>query len=131
MYLLDTNICSALIKRNNDKVLEKLAFIDNSLLVINWVVAGELQFGAMNKNSEKLTQRVNAFLNSLPILMPQPNIIQSYGKIRTELSQAGQIIGENDLWISAHAVAEDLIVVTDNTREFARVKDLTIENWLI
>lgn len=131
MYLLDTNICSALINRNNEKVLEHLAAIDSDLLLINWVVAGELQFGAYKKNSAKLIQRVNDFLQSLPVLMPKPSIIHSYAQIRKDLTARGLIIGENDLWISAHAVAEKFIVVTDNTREFSRVKNLTIENWLI
>lgn len=63
--------------------------------------------------------------------MPKTSIVESYGKIRTDLTARGPLIGENDLWILAHAVAENFIVVTDNTREFSRVTNLTIENWLI
>lgn len=118
MYLLDTNICSALIKNNNPKLVEKVLQIDERFLKINWVVASELKFGAYYKQSEKLTNRVNQFLAQFDILMSNETIFDSYAKVRSQLTTQGNLIGANDLWIASHAIAENFIVVTDNTREF-------------
>jgi predicted nucleic acid-binding protein len=81
-YLLDTNICIYLSKRNHPGLLAKLA--------------------------------------QIPV---------NYGRIKENLRAKGQIIGENDLWIASHALAEDYILVTNNMREFKRIKGLKIENW--
>ncbi len=129
MYLLDTNICSAFI-REDEQVINKLSSIDDHLLLINWVIAGELRFGAMKKGSDKLTTRVSQILDTFDIIMPNATIIESYARVRHQLSSEGRIIGSNDLWIASHAIADDLIVVTHNVKEFSRVDGLKIENWL-
>jgi tRNA(fMet)-specific endonuclease VapC len=54
-----------------------------------------------------------------------------YGNIRAALEKQGNIIGNNDLWIAAYALASGLILVTNNVREFSRVENLKIENWAI
>ncbi len=129
MYLLDTNICSAFI-REDERIISKISSIDENLLMINWVIAGELRFGAIKKGSDKLTARVNQFLDTFDIVMPNSTIIESYARVRHQLSSEGRIIGSNDLWIASHAVADGLIVVTHNVKEFSRVDELKIENWL-
>ncbi len=130
MYLLDTNICSALIGED-ERIEKKLAVIDNHLLYINWVIASELRYGAVKRGSKKLTTRVDEMLSMFTILQPNKSIIESYAKVRHQLTSEGRKIGSNDLWIASHAVAEGLIVVTNNVREFSRVDNLVIEDWLV
>ena len=95
------------------------------------ITVGELWFGA-----EKSQARERA-LNTLEQLvrMIQPSALpmaaaQFYGQIRATLQQQGQTIGNNDLWLAAHALAEDWTLVTNNTREFERVPGLRVENWV-
>jgi len=72
---------------------------------------------------------VQALLQQLPVLPLPSTAGEVYAQIRSELTPAGRVIGPNDLWIAAHAMAEDLILVTNNEREFRRVRGLKIENW--
>ncbi len=130
MYLLDTNICSALI-REDERVEKKLAVIDNNLIYINWVIASELRYGAVKKGSKKLNIRVNEMLDMFTVLQPNESIIESYAKVRHQLTIQGKQIGSNDLWIASHALVEGLIVVTNNVKEFSRVDNLVVEDWLV
>ncbi|GAA5008281.1 type II toxin-antitoxin system VapC family toxin [Acinetobacter puyangensis] len=128
-YLLDTNICSELIKNPQAKVAQKLFHIGTHFTAINWVVKAELRFGARLKNSTPLTQRVEALIHELNFIDFNHNLAFHYADIRTELTQKGELIGANDLWIAAHARSLDLCIVTNNVKEFSKVTDLRIENW--
>ncbi|HLA33430.1 MAG TPA: PIN domain-containing protein, partial [Rhodocyclaceae bacterium] len=94
------------------------------------VVAAEIQFGLCKGVSERLRTQVNAIMSNLDILPLETPVERHYGEIRAHLQRLGQPIGANDLLIAAHARALGLILVTDNLREFARVPDLNLENWL-
>jgi tRNA(fMet)-specific endonuclease VapC len=94
------------------------------------VVACELRFGAIKRNSLRLTQQVAVVLEALPILPLDAGVDQRYGAIRAALEQQGTPIGANDMLIAAHAALLDLTLVTDNVREFSRVPGLTVRNWL-
>lgn len=129
-YLLDTNICSELIKNPQGQVAQKLFQVGAHLVGINWVVEAELRFSAALKNSPALTQRVNALIHEINHIEFDDGLIENYVRIRSQLTQSGQMIGANDLWIAAHACALDICLVTRNTDEFSRVSGLVVENWL-
>ena len=130
IYLLDTNILSAIIKQPVGEAAQHLLLLDVSQRTTSIIVACELRFGAEKKNSLTLTQRVEQLLNVLKIHPLEPNADTHYGQIRADLEQRGQLIGQNDLLIAAHALALDAILVTDNIREFSRIPNLKLESWL-
>ncbi len=129
-YLLDTNMLSAIIKQPTGEVAQHLLLLDASQVTTSIIVACELRFGAEKKNSLTLTQRVEQLLAIMTVNPLEPDADKYYGQIRADLERKGQLIGQNDLLIAAHALALDVILVTDNVREFARVPNLKLENWL-
>ena len=94
------------------------------------MVACELRFGAAKKGSSELSSRIDQLLASFNVLPLDREADRHYAEIRAYLSRKGLPIGSNDLLIAAHTLALDLILVTDNVDEFARVPGLSIENWL-
>lgn len=129
-YLLDTNIISHLIRYPNGPVLRHLESILPDTVCTSIIVSAEIHFGLKRKASEKLIQQAQQILSVLDILPLESPVDEHYGDIRTHLNQMGQPIGWNDLFIAAHARSLDLILVTDNRREFSRVPDLKVVNWL-
>lgn len=130
-YLLDTNACSELLKNPQGKLAHKLFQVGSHLVGINWVVEAELRFGAKLKNSEPLTQRVDALINELNVIEFNEQLTTHYADIRAQLTKQGQLIGANDLWVAAHARSLELCLVTNNTAEFCRVANLQLEDWLL
>jgi tRNA(fMet)-specific endonuclease VapC len=129
-YLLDTNILSDLLRNPNGRVARRLAVVGEPTVCTSIVVACELRYGAARKGSPQLSARVESLLGSLEILpLVQPSD-GNYAEIRLHLERMGTPIGPNDLLIAAHARGLDLILVTDNVDEFARIPHLPIENWL-
>lgn len=130
-YLLDTNILSELIKQPGGFTAKKIAFLeDEDSCCTSIIVACELRSGALKKGSPILTDKVNQLLETIAVLPLKPNIEEHYARLRVTLEQAGTPIGSNDLLIAAHACALDLVLVTGNVKEFSRIPDLLIENWL-
>jgi len=130
LYLLDTNMLIAAIK-GRAPVREKLEAIDASRLLISPIVLGELLTGVeKSQHRSSSRERLLGVLSGLHMVDIQPEAAFAYGKIRAALESAGTPIGANDLWIAAHALSLEAVVVTDNEREFRRVPDLQIENWL-
>ncbi len=129
-YLLDSNIVSAVIRQPDCAVARRLAGMPRESFCISIVVAAELRFGICRKGSERLARQVETVLEGIDILPLEEPVDWHYGQIRAELSRLGQPIGQNDLFIAAHARALGLVLVTDNVREFVRVPDLVVENWL-
>jgi len=129
-YLLDSNSMSDLIRHLGGKVGRGCAVVGEPVVCTSIVVACELRFGAAKKGSSELSIRVDQLLASINVLPLDRGADRHYAEIRTHLSRIGQPIGSNDLLIAAHTLALDLILVTDNVDEFARVPGLSIENWL-
>lgn len=129
-YLLDTNIVSAVVKQPHCALAQRLATMPRTTFAISIVVAAELRYGVIRSASPRLARQVEAVLEGIDILPMHVPVDQHYGDIRAHLARAGQPIGQNDLLIAAHARALDVALVTANTREFARVPCLVIENWL-
>jgi tRNA(fMet)-specific endonuclease VapC len=129
-YLLDTNILSNLIRQPQGHVARRIGLIGESHVCTSIIVACELRFGARKKNSPELTRRVEQLLDTIDVLPLDGDIDRVYADIRAALESAGQPIGGNDLLIAAHALSQDCVLVTDNEREFRRITELRIENWL-
>ena len=129
-YLLDTNIVSDLVRNPHGRIAQHIRKIGEAQVCTSIIVAAELRYGAAKKQSPRLTAQLLAVLGALEILPLQEPADLAYGELRTRLEKAGRPIGANDLLIAAHAVTLGYVLVTDNEREFARVKDLRRENWL-
>ena len=130
LYLLDTNILSDLISNARGEAAARLIALDPADVCTSIVVASELRYGCQKKGSTQLTTRVDAALAGLAIKPLGVDAHIRYGELRTALEQRGAMIGANDLFIAAHALTLDAVLVTDNTAEFSRVDGLTVENWL-
>ena len=131
-YLIDTNIWSALIRRSNPVVVERFLSLKPEQLVLSPIVLGELEVGYYKGDrTPKRRQVLEHITANTPLLALNGAVSATYARIRAELEQAGTPIGPNDTWIAAEAVYHQLVLVTDNTREFARVPGLLLENWTI
>lgn len=129
-YLLDTNICIYIAKRRPPEVLRRFEQLEAGAVAMSVITYGELQFGAEKSRQAKFAHvKLTELAEIVPVLALPEKAAVNYGRIRAKLEQAGTPIGANDLWIAAHALAEDLVMVTNNTGEFARIPDLRLENW--
>lgn len=129
-FLLDTNIVSDLVRQPQGRVAAKLAEVGEDAIATSIIVAAELRYGAGKKASPRLTRQLEAVLGAIEILPLEAPADARYGELRAALERAGTPIGANDLLIAAHALALDMVLVTDNMREFERVVGLRVENWL-
>jgi tRNA(fMet)-specific endonuclease VapC len=129
-WMLDTNTVSQLIRQPGGSVAQRLALLAPHSVCLSVVVACEMRFGARKKGSAVLQARVDALLAHIPVLPLDVQADAHYADIRHTLACAGTPIGNNDLFIAAHARALGLVLVTDNLREFQRVPGLVVENWL-
>jgi len=130
MYMLDTNIVSDALRNPGGAVAKRIAKIPNDTICVSIVVAAELRFGAIKRASRTLTHLVEGFLQRTgvqPFAAPADKL---YADLRLALEKSGTPISANDMLIAAHALALGATLVTDNEREFARIKSLKIENWL-
>jgi tRNA(fMet)-specific endonuclease VapC len=134
-YLLDTNIVSYFLRDASASLSQRILDSRPQDLAISTISAGELRFGmsklAPSKRANSLSLRMNHLFNSLSIEPLPVEAALHYGEIRQQLEALGQPIGGNDLWIAAHALAQDFTLVSNNTREFQKVAKLHLENWLI
>lgn len=128
-FMLDTNIVSAIVRDPRGKVLQRLLEVGEENVFISIITHGEIWYGVRKNWSEALAKKVSAVTRRLyvaPLSLPSD---QRYAEVRLALRQ-GKNIGQNDLWIAAHALALDAILVTNNESEFSRVPGLKVENWL-
>jgi tRNA(fMet)-specific endonuclease VapC len=130
-YLLDTNICIYIAKHNPPSVRKRFARHAASDLAMSVVTYGELRFGAEKSQARDRALATIDLLTGMMEVLPLPEPAgQHYGLIRATLERKGRPIGNNDLWLAAHARAAELVLVTNNAREFARVEGLEVENWV-
>jgi tRNA(fMet)-specific endonuclease VapC len=128
-YLLDTNIVSELVTHPSGPVARRISEIDEEAVATSIIVAGELRFGAVKRGAQRLIRRVEAVLAALAVLPLEPPADAVYAELRAALERHGQLIGANDLWIAAHAVALGCVLVTADAG-FSRVSGLKTENWI-
>ena len=95
------------------------------------ITYGELLYGAQkSQQSSKALMNLDGLIGLISPLPISTDVAKYYGQIRSYLEKQGKTIGNNDLWIAAHALSEELILVTNNIKEFAKVPDLKVENWV-
>lgn len=129
-YMLDTNICIYAIKHKPETVIKNFLSHEPEEICVSSVTYAELMYGveksmAVGKNRIALS----LFLSPITVLDFHASAAEEYGKVRAELERQGTPIGPMDLMIAAHARSEELILVTNNTREFHRVEGLILEDW--
>lgn len=129
-YLLDTNICIYIRQKRPEEVLRRFRRLRPGEAALSVITYGELLYGAekIRLRSTALEQ-LQELMQLLPALPLPETAASAYGTIRAELELAGAMIGNNDLWIAAHAVGSGLTLVTNNEREFRRVRGLKVQNW--
>jgi tRNA(fMet)-specific endonuclease VapC len=129
-YMLDTNICIYIQRQKPKKVLARFQELEPGDAAISIITWGELLYGAeKSKQRRKVLHLLEEFTSFIPVLPLHAQAGYEYGSIRASLESAGKAIGNNDLWIAAHARAAAITLVTNNTREFDRVPGLKIQNW--
>jgi len=129
-YLLDTNICIYIRQKRPDEVLRGFRKLRPGEAVLSVITYGELLYGAAKSHRPLAAlERLRELINLLPALSLPETAVEAYGTIRAELQAKGEMIGNNDLWIAAHALASKLKLVTNNEREFQRVRGLKVQNW--
>ena len=130
-YMLDTNICIYIIKKKPAQVLSALQKTDIGEVCISSITLAELEYGVAKSNHKEQNQiAIAKFLAPIEILDFNEQAAQIFGTVRAILEKKGKVIGPFDLQIAAHALAENLTLITNNEKEFSRVPNLKIKNWL-
>ncbi len=130
-YLLDTNICIYIAKQKPLSVLNKFKKLEVGDVAMSMVTYGELYYGASKSHqSEKALDILENLVSLIPALPIPVQAGKFYGEIRCVLERKGRAVGNNDLWIAAHALALDVTIVTNNRKEFLRIDKLKVENWV-
>lgn len=131
LYLLGTNIVIYVRQNKPDSVLQRFRALGPGDAGISVISYGELIYGAKkSKHSIAALEQLRQLTSILPPISLPHDTADHYGAIRAELETKGQLIGNNDLWIAAHALAAGLTLVTNNQKEFRRVRGLKLENWI-
>lgn len=129
-FLLDTDICSYIMKRSYPLLLQRVRVTSPDEVCISVVTKAELLYGAeISPRREQDGVAVAAFLQQVRVLDLPAAAASHYAQIRAELKTNGTMIGANDLFLAAHARCLGLVLVTNNTREFGRISALILENW--
>ncbi len=131
MYMLDTNICIYIIKKKPVSVFEKFEKLSIGSVAMSLVTYGELEYGALrSNNSKKALNILEELVNYIPVLPAVLDVAKEYADIRADLAARGTLIGNNDLWIAAHARSLGHTLVSNDIKEFKRVDNLILENWV-
>lgn len=129
-YVLDTNTCIYIAKKKPTTVFAKFSSTPSSEMCLSVITYGELLYGVhKSKHSKRSLAILKDFIAIINVISLNNEVAKYYGKIRASLSQKGQIIGNNDLWIGAHALSMDSILVSNNLGEFSRIEQLKVQNW--
>ncbi len=130
MYLLDTNTCIFIKNKKPIHILDRLRKALDQRICLSSITVAELQFGVYNsQNIEKNRISLTEFLAPFEILDFDDQDAEMFGMIRSQLKKEGKLIGPYDMLIAAQALAKNLILVTNNTDVFSRIKSLKLEDW--
>lgn len=130
-YLLDTNTCIYIIKRRPQNVIERFNSLQVGDVAISSITLAELSYGVeKSQYSQKNRAALEEFILPLELVLFDKEATNYYGKIGTFLEKQGTVIGPLDLMIAAHALSLETALVTNNTKEFARVPHLKLESWV-
>jgi tRNA(fMet)-specific endonuclease VapC len=129
-YLLDTNACIRYLNARSERLQQRLDATPHEEVVVCTIVEAELFYGAAKSRSpEKTIVAQHAFLEKFRSLPFDTEAALQYGQVRADLESRGTPIGANDLLIASIALANGLTLVTHNTREFASVTGLSLQDW--
>ena len=129
-YLLDTNICIYIRRERPQAVLKRFKVLPPGATAISVITYGELVYGVRKSpDPHRAMMILEELIALIPVIPLAVDVAETYGAIRSDLAARGELIGNNDLWIAAHARSLKMILVTNNEKEFQRVSGLTIENW--
>ncbi|GAB4484114.1 MAG: type II toxin-antitoxin system VapC family toxin [Anaerolineales bacterium] len=130
-YMLDTNVCISIIRQKPAELLEKLTRLAPGEVGVSAITVSELACGAQKSNFPAQNMAaLEQFLLPLEIAEYGHAAATTYGKIRAELERNDQPIGAMDILIGAHALSLNIVLVTNNTREFQRIPNLKLEDWI-
>jgi len=129
-FMLDTNLCIYAIKHRPPEVIAALRAHESAGLGLSSITVAELYFGAAKSGSARNLSALEQFLAPLELADFDRSAAAAYGPLRAALEAAGTPIGPLDTQIAAHALALGVTLVSNNTREFARVPGLRLENWV-
>lgn len=133
-YMLDTSICSFIMREQPEAVLKRLeqAVLRRQRIVVSAITYAEMRFGSTGKKaSPRHARLVDAFFRRLDAVLPWDQAaVDAITEIRSALFAAGTPIGPNETAIAGHAIAAGAVLVTNNTREFERVPGLQLEDWV-
>lgn len=130
-FLIDTNICIYIMNNHPPEVVQKCRHAGVGNIGISSITVSELQYGVhKSKHIKENTRRLEEFLCPFEILFYGENESKYYGEIRNQLERQGSIIGPLDLLIAAHALSNKLTLITNNEKEFHRIKSLKVQNWI-
>jgi tRNA(fMet)-specific endonuclease VapC len=130
-YLLDTNACIELIRGRSQRILSRLRRCAPGSVGISSITLAELYYGvARSSDPRRNLLALTQFCAPIEILPFDDRAAATYGAVRQDLQQSGFPAGPLDTLIASHSLSEGAILVTDNVREFRRVKGLKLENWL-
>jgi tRNA(fMet)-specific endonuclease VapC len=130
-YLLDTNICIYIIKKKPEEVIKRFLKMKPDSIGISSITVSELYYGvAKSSKPNENTIALEQFILPLTVINYNKEDSIAYGKLRARLEQKGKLIGAMDMLIAAQALSRDLILVTNNEREFKKIEELSTENWI-
>lgn len=134
LYMLDTDTCSYIMRRYSETIVERFESVlqNKGKIVISAITYSEMRYGAIgSKKPDKVEYIIEEFVKRIDEVLPWTReAIEKSVEIRKQLSAKGIIIGKNDSSIAGHALAVNAILVTNNMREFSRVDNLPLENWI-
>lgn len=132
MIFLDTNVAIGfLAAKSGIRTRFEAALARSESIVLSAIVAFELQYGVgLSERAARNQKGLDLFFERVPILSFTEKAAQTAGNLRAHLHRTGQPIGPYDVLIAAHALSEDALLVTNNTREFSRIPGLKTEDWL-
>jgi tRNA(fMet)-specific endonuclease VapC len=130
-YMLDTDICAFILRKTSQRLLEKIQAVPLQQQCMSVVTLAELLYGVQVSSKKKANREAVDFLvRHVQVLEWTNEAAEHYAEIRADLKKKGQQIGANDLLIAAHARSKELVIVTNNVKDFGRVKGLRLENWM-
>ena len=130
-YMLDTDMCSYIIKEHPESVRQRLQKLAMEQLCVSVVTYAELIYGVERSSSKRVNRPiVEDFVRHLDVMDWDTDAADQYGVIRAELEAAGTPIGAMDMMIAAHAKSIKAVLVTNNQKHFARIKGLKVEKWV-
>ena len=129
-YLLDTDTCVYALRGHSD-VRSRLLAVEPQVIAISVITLAELRYGAFcSARPEANQQAIDDFVQAIAVLGVDPLVARTFGEVKWQLRQQGNLIEDFDLLIAATARAHELTLVTNNQEHFRRVPDLTLDNWI-